>query len=74
MKLLAIFVISVNLTGCAGILQVVGNYYDNKDLCQTWNKPQGYQAPNYCGAGNRATLVTRDYNTNRILTTTTLQK
>jgi uncharacterized protein YceK len=48
--------IVINLTGCAGVAQ----FYDQQDPCQTaqhLNRPQGYQAPNWCGAASGRTTI-----------------
>lgn len=63
MRLVTGLVLVINLTACA-------SYWDSRDPCQTGNKPQGYQMPNFCGAGSGTTYYTRDYYTNRIITTT----
>jgi hypothetical protein len=69
------------LTGCAGSLEFVANHYDRMDICQSREfanngarlKPQGYQVPSAC-AGSGPRLVTRDYSTNRPLTTTRIER
>lgn len=51
-----LILLTCQLTAC-------GAMYNNSDSCQIWNKPTGYQQPNYCGASStRATYVTRDNN------------
>ena len=80
MKIL-ILSLAISLTGCASSLEFVGNYYDRADICQTREfsdngarlKPHGYQQPSACsGSGPR--LVTREYYTNRPLTTTRIER
>ena len=52
------------LTACAPMMTQVANYYDSRDPCQIWNKPQGYKQPNFCGAGSaRATITDARHNT-----------
>ena len=52
------------LTACAPMMTQVANYYDSRDPCQIWNKPQGYRQPNFCGAGGaRATITDARHNT-----------
>lgn len=67
MKILMVF-IAVTLTGCATPPRFLAAIYDGADRCQrdvnlSW-----------CGAGSGTTLVTRDYQTGRYLTTTKVQK
>jgi len=54
------------LTGCAGM-------YDRQDLCQNYYKQANYQYPQHCGASAGTRYITRDYYSNRPLTTTKAQ-
>jgi hypothetical protein len=46
------------------MMNQVASYYDSRDPCQIWNKPQGYKQPNFCGAGSaRATITDARHNT-----------
>jgi hypothetical protein len=57
-KLIAIAL--VTLTGCAQPPKWLANYYDQRDPCQTrseLNRPEGYQMPNWCGAGGNRTVI-----------------
>lgn len=66
MKYILILLVS-QLTACAAI-------YDGADKCQTWNKPAGYQQPNFCGSASaRTTYVTRN-NNGRVIATTRAQQ
>lgn len=61
---LAILSICIFLTGCAPMMTQVASFYDSRDPCQIWNKPQGYKQPNFCGAGSaRATITDARHNT-----------
>lgn len=55
------------ITGCAAI-------YDGADKCQTWNKPQGYQQPNFCGSSSSKTVYTSRDNSGRVIATTRAQQ
>lgn len=61
----------VVLQGCATPPQWLANMYDSNDPCQNYYKVPNYQYPSFCGAGQRPAYITRDYYTNRPLTTTT---
>lgn len=53
----------LTLTGCANKLAWYGTMQDRADPCQTraeLNRPQGYQAPDWCGS---ARAQYRIYNT-----------
>lgn len=54
-----------SLTGCAQM-------YDRQDICQRTELIERGQYPSYCGGGTR--YVTRDYKTNRPLTTTKAER
>jgi hypothetical protein len=81
MKLLILSLV-ITLTGCAGSLEFVANHYDRMDICQSREfanngarlKPQGYQVPSSCSGSSQARLVTRDYYSNRPLTTTRIER
>jgi starvation-inducible outer membrane lipoprotein len=80
MKLL-IIALAASLTACATPPSWLANHYDRADICSTRElaqdgtrlKPQGYQQPNAC-AGSGTRLVTREYSTNRPLTTTRIER
>lgn len=69
MKILIVLMILV-LTGCATPPRFLANMYDSNDPCQNYYNKANYQYPNWCGANNGKTYMTRDYYTNRTLTTT----
>lgn len=72
MKKILATLILINLTGCAGVMQFVANTYDRNDPCQTGQfseaerkrlgRPQGYQAPNWCGASDSRVVIYRTPN------------
>jgi hypothetical protein len=56
MKILTTALLVINLSGCAGIARM----YDMADDCQTrpeLNRPQGYKAPDWCGASSGRTYI-----------------
>jgi hypothetical protein len=56
MKLLIVTLLTINLTGCG----VIAKIYDRADDCQTrpeLNRPQGYKAPDWCGASAGRTYI-----------------
>lgn len=65
MRILLMAVI-LTLSGCAAM-------YDSQDLCQNYYNKPNYEYPRHCG-GTSARYVTRDYYTNRPLTTTRIEK
>ena len=73
MKKVLILLAVIQLTGCYNPPRWLANAYDRADLCQDREfsqdgarlKPQGYQAPDYCGNyGNGPVYVTRGYYNN----------
>ena len=64
MRILLMAVV-LTTTGCAAM-------YDSQDLCQNFYNKPNYQYPSHCGSSTR--LVTRDYYTNRPLTTTRIER
>jgi hypothetical protein len=69
MKTYTLVVLILSITGLPGCVAM----YDNNDHCQTWNKPSGYQQPNYCGSSaGKSTYITRDTN-GRVIATTRAQ-
>ena len=59
MKLLSILVV-LSLSGCAGALAPVGDFFDSQDPCQFKGKQPNYQLPNFCGAASGHTVqITR---------------
>ena len=60
-KILTILVL-LNLTACATPPQWLAHMYNVNDPCQNrpeLNRPQGYQIPNWCGAGGKTLYVIR---------------
>ena len=62
------------LSGCATPPQWLANMYDSNDACQNYYNKPNYQYPEWCGANKGNRYVTRDYYTNRPLTTTRIQQ
>jgi hypothetical protein len=46
-KLLAVFSV-VMLTGCASAVNTMALFYDQRDPCQTLNKPSNHVRPAWC--------------------------
>jgi hypothetical protein len=65
MKTILMAVVVANLTGCAAM-------YNRQDLCQNYYKVANYEYPSHCGSSTR--IVTRDYYTNKPLTTTRIER
>jgi hypothetical protein len=73
MKTIIALLVALNLTACATPPQWLANSYDRNDPCQTGagseaerarlNRPQGYSAPNWCGASANRIYI---YNNNSI--------
>lgn len=71
MNKLLVIIATLALTGCAAPVQLLAKIYDGADDCQRTELIQTGQYPKYCGASTQGkAYVTRDYYTNRPLTTT----
>jgi hypothetical protein len=62
MTRLLIVVFVLNLSGCAA-------YFDWRDPCQRYGKPEGHQFPSFCGAASGKTFYVRDFRTGNITQT-----
>lgn len=68
MKYVIAFVLLFNLTGCAGLLAPVGDFFDKQDACQTKSRPPGTPPPSYCGASaGKSITVTQGLSRNNYL-------
>ena len=55
-----LLLIAISLTGCAGALAPVGDFFDSQDPCQYKGKSANYQFPSFCGAASGHTVqITR---------------
>ena len=70
MKYALVLTLLFNLTGCAGLLKPVGDYFDSQDACQTKSRPPGTPAPSYCGAATGKTVnITKGIGPNNYIVT-----
>lgn len=63
MKLLTIIAITLNLAGCATVFESVAENRNRQDPCQTQAslmRPENYQKPWWCHAGQRPYLEVRN--------------
>ena len=63
MKITALAIITVLLTGCSTATGLLATVYDQNDPCQTTTvaRPSDYQKPNWCGAAQARRVI---YNRN----------
>lgn len=45
-------------TGCASAVNTMALFYDQRDPCQTLNKPPGHQRPAWCGTASARSAIT----------------
>lgn len=72
-KLIAILAL-LSLTACAGPVQLLAHMYDSADPCQNYYHKSNYKYPSYCGASSGKTYITRDYMSNKAITSTRVER
>lgn len=60
-QVLSILVLSMNLTGCAGLVHSYGELADSRDPCQMKHKAENHIKPDWCHKGQGYTKPLRIY-------------
>jgi hypothetical protein len=67
-KLIALILLTLQLTACAGLLAPVGDFFDSQDQCQTKSRPKNAPLPDYCGASAGRSIWIQPTNNHYIVT------